>query len=228
MSDDSLCLSDDEPLEEVKDIPVAASPNEKLVQTEPIATETPAQPNTTSTETAAQADCGDPQSAKDNITEDESSSHYNDNGKIKSKKQIAKEKAFKKTNFAENDPVMLAHRQSRRELAQRLENDEEFRKQYIENEKRLREQKADESSVVDDNDVEDAIKTIHKHQGDLSDDEVNVVDGISDDGSVISFDVISASGKPPKVKKAKKSKKAGGKSAITIKKLVIKKLVLNF
>ena len=50
---------------------------------------------------------------------------------LKSLRQKLREKAFKKTELAGNDPALISHRMERRALADRLEEDSEFRKQYI-------------------------------------------------------------------------------------------------
>jgi hypothetical protein len=160
-------------------------------------------------------------------------------GHIKSKKQLEREKAFKKTEFAANDPVLLNHRASRRALAERLENDPVFREQYIAEEERLRKEKAEEeSSVPDDSDVEDAIKTVRRLQGDdVSSDHDMLLDGISDDGSINSFSFSQSSqdkkkGKSRKSEKSEKSKKSKSNTqrhiGVNIEKLVIKKLVFKF
>jgi len=174
---------------------------------------------------------------------DASISYINHKGRAKSRKQLERERAFKKTPFAEVDPVLQDHKSERRVLAQRLEDDPEFRKQYIA-EQEARRLAADESSVIDSADVEDAVRTIHKLQGvtdDVSEDasasfESNsFVDGISNDGSVnYSYDSSSRDERKNKKKgknnkgKNKKGKNEGGiRAGVYINKLTIKKLVLK-
>jgi len=165
--------------------------------------------------------------------------YLTNNGQRKSKKQLEKERAFKKTDFAESDPILLDHRTERRALAKKLEEDPEFRAAYIAREERLRLQREEEemyeSSSISDADINDVIRTVHKMQGNyLSDEdneEVDVMAGVSDDGYVdISHDS-SSWGSSEKKKKKKNRKKKGRKGTrrigINIENLVIENLVLN-
>jgi len=158
----------------------------------------------------------------------------------KTGKLTAKEAAFKKIDFAANDPILLDHRTERRALAKRLEEDPEFRAAYIAREEKLRKQRELEeeagsefSESLNDDDINEAIRTVHKLQGNyVSEEEADVVDvmeGVSDDGSVdISGEWVEED-KPKKSKKSsKKSKKSKkGRIGINIEKLVINKLVLR-
>lgn len=161
-------------------------------------------------------------------------SYIDHKGRAKSKKQLERERAFKKTPFAEMDPILADHRSERRALSKRLEEDSEFREKYIKEQeaKRLAE---DESSVINSDDVDDAVRTIHKLQGvtdDISEDPSasfepdSFVDGISNDGTV-SYDSYSRGRK--KDKKSKKGKNSNDvRAGVYINKLTIKKLVLKF
>jgi hypothetical protein len=57
---------------------------------------------------------------------------------LKSLKQKLREKAFKKAELAGNDPALISHRMERRALADRLEEDSEFREQYIKEQEEVR------------------------------------------------------------------------------------------
>lgn len=184
-------------------------------------------------------------------TEDKSASELSDNsfvevsyinhkGRTKTKKQLDRERAFKKLDLADNDPVLIDHRQSRRALAERLENDPDFRAAYIAEEERKRLEE-EQSSVIDSDDINDAIKRVHKLQGvddsisAESDSEVHIkrrsknrgiADGISHDGSVDeslgTWDLSTE-----KKKKKKKQNKGPKRAGIYINKLIIKKMVLK-
>jgi len=184
-------------------------------------------------------------------TEDKSASELSDNsfvevsyinhkGRTKTKKQLERERAFKKLDLADNDPVLVDHRQSRRQLAERLENDPEFRAAYIAEEERKRLEE-EQSSVIDSDDINDAIRRVHKLQGvddsitknDSDSESVHlkkiackhrsIADGISHDGSV-DFSLESSDFTTEKKKKKNKGPKRAG---IYINKLIIKKMVLK-
>lgn len=146
----------------------------------------------------------------------------------KTSKTSAREKAFKELDLAANDPTLAQHMTDRRELAQRLENDAEFRQKYIEEQKR----KAEED-CVNSEEFNNALKHINKLQGNddsMNDmDNMSVVGSISDDGSVQGsyYELTDGSFKKSKKAKAKKAK-SKSKKGIHIKKLVVEKLVLNF
>jgi hypothetical protein len=63
---------------------------------------------------------------------------------LKSLKQKLKEKAFKKAELAGNDPALISHRMERRALADRLEEDSEFREHYIQEQEDARQAAIDE------------------------------------------------------------------------------------
>ena len=65
---------------------------------------------------------------------------------LKSLTQKLKEKAFKKADLAGEDPELINHRLERRALAERLEEDSEFRAQYIQ------EQEEERKKVAEDED----------------------------------------------------------------------------
>jgi len=164
--------------------------------------------------------------------------YITNNGNRKSKKQLEKEREFKKTDFAESDPILLDHRTERRALAKKLEEDPEFRAAYIAREENLRLRKEEEdmynSSSISDADINEVIRTVHKMQGNyVSDDEVeiDVMAGVSDDGYVdISHDSSSweSSQKKKKKKNRKmKDRKGNRRIGINIENLVIENLVLN-
>lgn len=187
-------------------------------------------------------------------TEDKSASELSDNsfvevsyinhkGRTKTKKQLERERAFKKLDLADNDPVLVDHRQNRRQLAERLENDPEFRAAYIAEEERKRLEE-EQSSVIDSDDINDAIRRVHKLQGvddsitenDSESESVHlkkrntknhgIADGISHDGSV-DFSLESSDFTTEKKKKKKKKNKEPKRAGIYINKLIIKKMVLK-
>ncbi len=63
---------------------------------------------------------------------------------LKSLTQKLKEKAFKKAELAGEDPNLINHRLERRALAERLEEDSEFRAQYIQEQEEDRKKAAEE------------------------------------------------------------------------------------
>lgn len=63
---------------------------------------------------------------------------------LKSLSQKLKEKAFKKADLAGEDPTLINHRLERRALAERLEEDSEFRAQYIQEQEEERKKAAEE------------------------------------------------------------------------------------
>lgn len=63
---------------------------------------------------------------------------------LKSLTQKLKEKAFKKADLAGEDPELINHRLERRALAERLEEDSEFRAQYIQEQEEERKKAAED------------------------------------------------------------------------------------
>lgn len=117
----------------------------------------------------------------------------------KSKWQKRREREFKDTDLAGEDPALLDHRRDRRALSERLESDPKFRKKYLkqqERARRLQARREDGMSYADSDDVEDAIDAIHTIQrhrfGDYSRSQSassaseysqGIADGISHDGT---------------------------------------------
>jgi hypothetical protein len=158
-------------------------------------------------------------------------------------KKGARERAFKEIDFAANDPILLDHRTERRALAKKLEEDPEFREAYIAREEKLRKQREEEeeeytdTSSINDADINEAIRTVHKMQGNYESSEEasspTILEGVSDDGSVDmsssyhSSDYKRKRKSKKKSKKGKKGKKGTARIGINIENLVIKKLVFK-